>query len=78
MRTSLTSGTDPGRKPTPTIPPDSDLFFLHAYSTGENIAVFVWESVGEALGEKAKLLHEVAVEETENNTFTYRGEVTDT
>lgn len=45
-------------------------------STGENIAVFVWEQLEKELGPQAARLHEISLEETENNTFVYRGEKT--
>ena len=43
-------------------------------STAENITLFVWEKLKLALGEKAGLLYQVSIDETENNTFVYRGE----
>lgn len=43
-------------------------------STAENIVLFVWKQLQQALGDKARLLYEVSLEETENNRFTYRGE----
>lgn len=51
------------------------IILLHIFSTAENIAVFVWEQMKTALGEKARLLYEVAIDETDNNTFVYRGEI---
>ena len=52
---------------------------LSIYSTSENIAIFIWEQLQQALGEKAAgLLYEVSLDETENNTFTYRGGKTTT
>lgn len=48
---------------------------LYVCSTAENISVFVWRQLKEALGEKSGLLYEVVIEETENNAFAYRGEV---
>ena len=45
-------------------------------STTENLAVFIWGGLKRALGSHdAELLYEVCVQETENNVFTYRGEV---
>jgi len=43
-------------------------------STGENIAVFIWKQMEEGLGDRSSLLFEVSLDETENNTFVYRGE----
>ena len=37
--------------------------------------MFLWEELKKKLEEKAALLHEVTLDETENNTFTYRGEI---
>lgn len=38
------------------------------------MAVFIWEQLAEALGDKRGLLYEVCVHETDSNTFLYRGE----
>ncbi len=38
--------------------------------------MFIWDGLKIALGSHdAKLLYEVCVQETENNVFTYRGEL---
>ena len=47
---------------------------LYFHSTTENLVVYIWEQLSEALGDKSKLLYEVCVHETDNNTFIYRGE----
>ena len=47
---------------------------LSLNSTTENVAVFIWEQLAEALGDKRGLLYEVCVHETDSNTFLYRGE----
>eukprot|EP00762_Andalucia_godoyi_P006370 ANDGO_05882.mRNA.1 6-pyruvoyl tetrahydrobiopterin synthase len=46
-------------------------------STTENVAVFAWESIASELaaqGFDQSLLHEIRVDETENNSFVFRGE----
>ena len=50
------------------------LCVISSCSTTENLTIFVWEQLLQALGEKSPLLHEVRIQETENNTFVYRGE----
>ena len=44
------------------------------YSTTENVAIFIWDQLKEALKSKADLLYEVCVHETDSNVITYRGE----
>ncbi len=46
--------------------------FAERVSTGENIAIVVWESLAPAL--PAGVLHSVRIVETSNNAFEYRGE----
>ena len=48
--------------------------FCLVFSTTENLAVFIFNQLREFLGEKGPLLYEVTVHETDNNTFSYRGE----
>ena len=48
------------------------LFSYH--STTENVTIFIWDQLKEALKDKADLLYEVCVHETDNNVFAYRGE----
>ena len=48
--------------------------FVLFYSTTENLTIFIWDQLKEALGDKSDLLYEVCVHETDNNTFFYRGE----
>ena len=42
------------------------------FSTTENVAVFIWESIAPML--KTAQLHEVKVHETEKNIVVFRGE----
>ena len=44
-------------------------------STSENLVIYIWQELYQALGDKGHLLYEVLVEETPNNTFVYRGEM---
>ena len=48
-------------------------YFKENVSTAENIAVFVWEQMKEAM-KNPELLYEVKLYETERNIVTYRGE----
>lgn len=53
---------------------DKDVeYFRDKPSTTENLTIYIWERMREIM-ENPELLYEVQVEETENNTFIYRGE----
>ena len=60
--------------------PMSDLdvaYFATRPSTTENLAIFVFEQVGDALEERGfsrGLLHEVEIRETDSNSVRYKGE----
>ena len=57
------------------IPYFADTAYTHIlYSTTENLAVYIWAELKKVLGDHAPLLYEVEVQETENNSFMYRGE----
>lgn len=52
---------------------DTDVpYFKNRMSTGENVIVFIWKRLEEQL--PMGLLYEVKMEETDKNTFIYRGE----
>ena len=52
---------------------DKDVpYFKDRVSTTENVAIFIWESLKQALPEPS-LLHEVKVYETDKNIVYYRG-----
>ncbi|KAK0070074.1 6-pyruvoyl tetrahydrobiopterin synthase [Biomphalaria pfeifferi] len=46
-------------------------YFKHNISTTENVAVYIWNSMKEKVG---NLLYEIKVNETDKNVFIYRGE----
>eukprot|EP01094_Clydonella_sp_ATCC50884_P006460 TRINITY_DN1565_c0_g1_i1.p1 TRINITY_DN1565_c0_g1~~TRINITY_DN1565_c0_g1_i1.p1 ORF type:complete len:166 (+),score=66.18 TRINITY_DN1565_c0_g1_i1:75-572(+) len=52
---------------------DKDVEDFNGVSTTENVAVYVWEQLQLQLAQP-DLLHEVRIEETENNSVVYRGE----
>ena len=47
-------------------------YFKNRVSTTENLSIYLWERVSELLPKG--LVHEVRVEETEKNSFLFRGE----
>ena len=52
---------------------DKDVpYFKDRVSTTENVAIFIWESLKQALPEPS-LLYEVKVYETDKNIVYYRG-----
>lgn len=52
---------------------DEDVsYFKDVASTGENLIVFIWKRLDEFLPKG--LLYEVKMDETDKNTFVYRGE----
>ena len=44
------------------------------FSTTENLCIYVWDQMARELKDNRKLLYEVCIHETKNNTFYYRGE----
>lgn len=53
---------------------DKDVdYFKERPSTTENVAIFIWDQLKQTM-EKAELLYEVKIYETENNIVTYRGD----
>lgn len=54
---------------------DKDVdFFLQKPSTTENVAIFIWNEMKKVMMERADMLYEVEVYETENNIVKYRGD----
>ncbi|XP_061910969.1 6-pyruvoyl tetrahydrobiopterin synthase [Entelurus aequoreus] len=52
---------------------DKDVpYFANLVSTTENLAVYIWDSMAEALAPKN--LYEIKIHETDKNIVTYRGE----
>ncbi|XP_061387787.1 6-pyruvoyl tetrahydrobiopterin synthase-like [Musca vetustissima] len=52
---------------------DKDVeFFQNTPSTTENLSVFIWDNVRQAL-KRPELLYEVKIYETDKNSVTYRG-----
>ena len=50
------------------------LRMLYFCSTTENLTIFIWDELKSALRHSSVSVFEVAVHETEKNSFSYRGE----